>query len=286
MPNTISAAFAKFQSNLEITNLQSATVSTTQSNVRGVIDRRFVVLEDFQGGSYARNTMIAPLSTADVDIFVVLDPKYYSQHTPASLLGAMKNVLKASFPSTDDIAPDGQCVRIQFSNFKIDVVPCFNRQGGGLLLPNENNGLWFGSDPKAHIALWTQSNRAHNGNLVPVMKMMKAWNKKSGAYRSFALEVLVRNVLANVTITNHWSAVRYVFDKLRPFVRTKVADPSGFNDDICSYISTEAEYKRVEGWLAWSFEKASRAENLGDSGRIKEAHDAWREIFGDYFPAY
>ena len=129
MPSTISAAFAKFQSNLEITDLQSSAVSTTQSNVRGVIDRKFAVLEDFQGGSYARNTMIAPLSAADVDIFVVMDPKYFSQYAPAALLNAVKIALKASFPSTEDIAPDGQCVRIKFSNFKIDVVPCFNRQG-------------------------------------------------------------------------------------------------------------------------------------------------------------
>lgn len=37
MPTTITQGFTKFRSNLEITSLQSSTVSTRQTNVRGVV---------------------------------------------------------------------------------------------------------------------------------------------------------------------------------------------------------------------------------------------------------
>ena len=36
----------------------------------------FKILDDFLTGSYARSTMIAPLTEADIDVFVVLDSGY------------------------------------------------------------------------------------------------------------------------------------------------------------------------------------------------------------------
>ena len=73
MVTTISEAFRQFRSNLEITTLQEGTTSTRQQNVRDAVAADFTVLESFLTGSYRRNTMIAPLKTADIDVFVVLD---------------------------------------------------------------------------------------------------------------------------------------------------------------------------------------------------------------------
>ena len=58
---TISQGFRVLRSRLEITGLQSSTVSTRQRNVRNAVARGFTVLESFLTGSYARSTMIAPL---------------------------------------------------------------------------------------------------------------------------------------------------------------------------------------------------------------------------------
>ena len=76
MATSIDQAFRQFRSNLEITTLQEGTVSVRQTNVRDAVARDFAVLDTFLTGSYRRNTLIAPLSTADIDVFVVLDPKY------------------------------------------------------------------------------------------------------------------------------------------------------------------------------------------------------------------
>ncbi len=77
MPRTVAQGFDELRSRLEITELQASTVSTRQQNVRDAVKKGFVVLDDFLAGSYMRNTMIAPLSDADIDIFFVLSSEYY-----------------------------------------------------------------------------------------------------------------------------------------------------------------------------------------------------------------
>jgi len=78
MATTVQQSFLRFKQNLEITGLQASTVSTRQqSSVREVVERRFGVLDSFLTGSYSRSTMIAPLKEADVDIFFVLESKYF-----------------------------------------------------------------------------------------------------------------------------------------------------------------------------------------------------------------
>ena len=98
MATTISQAFSKLKENLNITSLQETTVSTRQKNVREAVEENFTVLSSFLSGSYIRSTMIAPLSQADVDIFVVLHPDYFTQDGQAALLDKLKVVLKKTYP--------------------------------------------------------------------------------------------------------------------------------------------------------------------------------------------
>src|SRR5947208_7414762 len=94
MPTTIAQGFEQLKSNLEITGLQEATVSTRQTNVRTAIEARLTVLESFLTGSQKRSTMIAPLTDADVDIFVVLHSQYYRPNGQSAPLDMVKAALE------------------------------------------------------------------------------------------------------------------------------------------------------------------------------------------------
>ena len=179
---TVPQAFGTLKSNLEITGLQQTTVSERQRAIRQAIARRLEVTESFLTGSYARSTMIAPLNEADVDVFVVLDDKYFYQHrnrsdSQAALLDQVRSVLRETYPRTPDISINGQAVTIRFTDFLVDVVPAFQRDRGGYLIPNSISRTWIPTDPKEHVRLVSEANQAHNGDLVPLIKMIKAWNK-------------------------------------------------------------------------------------------------------------
>jgi hypothetical protein len=115
MPHSIAESFQRFRSNLEITDPQSAIVSVRQQTVRKVLANDFQIVDDFLTGSYARSTMISPLSEADIDIFICLHPSYFSAFNgsnggPAGLLDRVKASLRKTYTSTPNMSRNGQAV--------------------------------------------------------------------------------------------------------------------------------------------------------------------------------
>jgi len=292
MATTVKQAFQGLKENLEITGLQRSTVSTRQSHVREVVEAGLTVVDPFLTGSYARNTMIAPLSEADVDVLMVLDPKYYHHYNgqnggQAGLLDLVKRTLRKTYTRTPDISRNGQAVTIRFEDFVIDVVPGFKAQGGGYLIPNSITQSWLTTNPKKHVEIFSAANTAHNGDLIPLVKMLKGWNKSHGAYfRSFHLEVLALEILNGVTISDTPSGARYIFDKARDRVTKKNLDPAGYGDDVGKYINSQEKINEAVSKFQLAYERAVKAEEYDRHGSTKEALGMWRKVFGDYFPAY
>jgi len=247
MARTVTQAFRELKGNLEITDLQESTASTRQQNVRRAVESYLTVLDSFLTGSYSRHTMIAPLKEADLDIFVVLDPGYYEEDGQANLLDRVERVLKNTYPRTPDISRNGQAVTIQFTDFAVDVVPAFYRKGGGYLIPNSARQTWIATDPKKHVEILSDANARHNGNLVPLIKMVKGWNRN---------------------IERHFP------------------DPSGYGGDVGAYLNTNPKIENAVARFESACDRAIRAEDYNRRGYVAEAIDMWRIIFGQYFPAY
>ena len=286
MATSITEGFDDFRSNLEITDLQSTVVSTRQQRVREALEAKLDVRDSFLTGSYARSTMIAPLARADLDVCVVLSADYFMAHTPSSLLELVRENLRETYPKTPRISNNGQAVTIRFTDFLMDVVPAFYRKGGGYLIPNTGAGRWISTDPKRHVELWSESNEFHQGGFVPLVKMLKAWNRAhSERFRSFHLETLVRGVFAETVIDDFPSALRYFFDQAHGKVDYQLAEPAGYGGDVGAYMigdllkATKDSLLRAEGW-------AINAEAAVADDAIDLAFEQYRMIFGDYFPAY
>lgn len=292
MSKTILESFRTFKVNLEITSLQTETVSTRQQNVREAVSKGLDVSDSFLTGSYSRHTLIAPLKQADIDVIVILDSKYYHNYNnqnggQAGLLDLLKRVLQRTYPTTPDISRNGQAVTIQFTDFAVDVVPAFNRQGGGYLIPNSITQSWLSTDPKQHVQIWSSANKTPAGDFVPLIKMLKAWNRSTSSFlRSFHLETMGLQILNNVTISDFPSGARYVFDKGREYVTKKNPDPAGYGADVGAYLNTEDKVKDAVSRFESAYTRAIKAEDLAQRGRVSDAVNMWRMVFGDYFPAY
>lgn len=286
MATTIPAAFQKLKANLEITGLQKSTVSTSQENVRDLITAEMDVLDSFLTGSYARSTMVAPLSEADIDIFIVLDPKYYEQDGQASLLDKIKRVLLKTYTKTPKISRNGQAVTITFTNFVVDVVPAFYRQGGGYLIPNSVNNTWIETNPKVHVDLMSTANAGHNYDLVPIVKMIKGWNKNiNNDFVSFYLELLAIKLFEGVTISDFPSGMRFFFDKGREGIKYTVKDPVEYGGYIQGFRNCTTVANAVSRFET-AYNRAIKAEQYANNGHIEDAINEWRKVFEDYFPAF
>lgn len=175
---------------------------------------------------------------------------------------------------------------IQFSDFQVDVVPAFYRQGGGYLIADSVSKAWIGTDPKKHIELSSAANTAHSGDLVPLIKMIKGWNVENGRYfRSFHLEVLAQQIFNNVHISDYPFGVRYFFEHGINAIAQKNLDPAGYGDDVGKYI-TYSMVEEAQRRFTTAYKRAQRAEQAAGDGKMAEAYEAWKLIFGSYFPSY
>jgi tRNA nucleotidyltransferase (CCA-adding enzyme) len=287
MSTTIAQGFAKLQENLQITDLQETTVDTRQKNIREAVAKELTVLKSFVTGSYRRGTLIAPLSKADIDIFVILDPSYHSADGYANLIDRVKRVVKVTYPTTPEVSRNGQAVTISFADFKVDVVPAFYRKDGGYLIPDSVMKRWIATDPTQHVTIWNSANITHLQQLVPVIRMIKQWNRAHSALlRSFHLETLILQILNNVKISDLPSAARFVFDKAREASKFVVNDPAGYGGNIAAYLDTKEKIAEVVKRFETAYTQAVEAERLAATNRIEQAFGKWRTIFGDSFPAF
>ena len=292
MATNVLEGFKQLRQNLEITGLQKSTVSTRQQNVREAVERELNVSDTFLTGSYSRHTMIAPLKQADIDIFILLDNTYFHHYNSqnggqAGLLDLVKRTLKKTYPKTPDISRNGQAVTITFTDFIVDVVPAFYRKGGGFLIPNSITQSWLSTDPKVHVEIISSANKWHNGDLVPLIKMIKGWNRNiNNHFRAFHLEVMTLQLLDGVRISNFPSGMRYFFDKARSYVRKQNPDPAGYKGDVGDYLNTQAKIDNAARQFENAYSASVKAEEAERRLNAYEAIDLWRKIFGNYFPAY
>ena len=283
MPKTIISGFDELQSRLNITTLQASTVSTRHTNVRDAIKAEFTTLDDFLTGSYRRNTMILPLKDADVDVMIVLDPAYHKKYTATALLDRVRTVLLKTY-TTPKISRSGQAVTITFSDFKVDVVVGYNRSGGGYLIANSSTDSYLSTNPKKHVEQWSASNAAQDGMLVPLMKMVKGWNRENGdLLRSFHLEAMVRAVYEGGKVGNYPGAVKEFFNVAKSHLDT--SDPAGYGGNVGAYLST-ANREGVLSRFASAHTRATDAIDYAAKGSIEKAYERWALVFGKYWPAY
>jgi predicted nucleotidyltransferase len=285
MATSIPEAFNKLKSNLSVTNIQEFTISDRQKAVREVVEKQFKVEKSFLTGSYQRSTAIPPLSELDVDIFVVLEPSYFHANKPSQLLDKVRSALPERYPRTPKIRRNGQAVTIRFADFGVDVVPAFNRRGGGFLIPDSKSETWISTDPKVHTEHLTRENTKHDGLLVPLVKMAKAWNRGiNGAFSGFYLELLTAHVLSKSKVHDLAGGISLVLDKGREAVRDSMADPTGFGTVRgLEAVTTTAD--AVDRFKT-AYDRAQRALDFDRRGYTSRAFEEWRSVFGDYFPTY
>jgi Second Messenger Oligonucleotide or Dinucleotide Synthetase domain len=288
MATTVIQAFEDFRTKLEITSNQTTNVSTRQQNVRKNVGAKLTVLDDFLTGSYMRSTMIAPLKDADVDVFIVLDPSHYdsSPNGPANVLANVKRVIDNAYTEATEASRNGQAITIKFSDFKVDVVPAFNRQGGGYLIPDPVGKRWISTNPKTHVQQWSDSNKFHDYRLVPFIKMVKAWNRAhSRRFRSFHLETMIRQIFESRKIGAYADTAFYFFESA--YNNLLVSDPAGLGGALHSYMSQDVnEMIAVRASLTSAATKAREAIAFNKAGDNAKAIGKWGVTFGDYFPAY
>lgn len=289
---SIEEAFETFRQRLELSDTERADTIRKHTSVRDCIRGGFQIDRDFLTGSYDRHTKTKPLK--DVDVFFTLGPdeKHWRSKAPSEVLDAFVKRLKGTF-GNDCVEPGRRCATVEFEKntkdeegkvLSIDAVPAFEL-ADCYEIPDRDLGKWIKTDPEIHAEKSTAKNKALGGKWVPLVKMLKRWNRSADKpiKPSFLIEVMAHD-LVDGPFTTYPGEVRRFFAAAMDGITRPWNDPAGLGPPVSDQMTPELIQKAVAA-LRRAETEASRAVRLAQQGKQGEALAVWREIMGRYFPA-
>ncbi|MNS21734.1 hypothetical protein D3C72_535030 [compost metagenome] len=272
-------------------------------------------------GSFARRTKIRPLD--DIDMLMLLNAggttsvhlhadayglrldnsaaslAPYANHNGfidsnrvlnqiRSSLGSITNYSKA------EIKRSGEAVVLNLSSYEwaFDVVPAapINDHEGGTayyLIPN-GVGNWKRTDPRIDARHITAVNQAHNGQFLPLIRLIKQWRRTFDcpSISSYYLETLAWMAFKDSTSDLDFpDLLRFFFETAKNYVFRPCPDPKGLGPALDSAVTLEDKIGfYIDFYLAakWSATAIERDANGDTSGALFY----WGLVFGDEFPTY
>lgn len=293
MATTIDQAFRQYASNLEITDRQAGLVRSRREAVVRALRAQIslYVPESLLIGSYDRQTLIRYLSEGDVDVMVILhygiNAVWDSPTGTEAALNRFKAVLDAAFPSVEK-RRDRNCITMQYSEFRLDVVPAFSYANGSYYkIPDAVRHLWVSTNPIEFQAQLTRLNTTMSSMFIPMVKMVKGWNRNAGwPIRSFHLEcMMLRWFTSNPSVSSYPSTLVRFFQALPILLGQESTDPV-MGDRVDSYLDEGYPSRRQE-----AITKATNAAALAKSAEGMSYYAAyaipeWKRLFGEFFPSY
>ncbi len=296
MAYTVISSFNDFLTNLNITDRQSTVVSTCRTNVINAIKKE-LTLNDTQSlliGSWDRNTLVKYLSEGDVDVMVIL---HYSNNkdlvdgpnSETRTLNKFKDILQSKYPNTE-MRRDRHCITMKLSQFTLDVVPAIEYTAGGYRIPDSVDGKWINTNPIKFAELITSINKNTDGMVIPVIKMLKAWNRNIGYLLSgYHIECMAYNHYKNYTEKyTYGSTLQVFFSKLSNYLTNSTYDPIS-SSRVDTYLDNSASYTNRQIAINKAISAASKstsAVEMNEKGYNEKAIILWKDIFGDFFPIY
>jgi len=286
-------AFEIFRQRLELSETEQKDAIRRHNDVRACIRATFDIERDFLTGSYARYTKTKPLK--DVDIFFCLGAKdrHWRNKHPYEVLQAFEQCLAAKY-GADSVDPGRRCVTVEFEKrnptadeegkvLSNDAVPAYELSDC-YEIPDRNLGKWIKTNPDTHREESTAKNKALDGKWVPLVKMLKRWNRSADSpiTPSFLIEVMALE-LVDPPFTNYPSEIRRFFAAALDGIARDWPDPAGFGPPVSDQMTPQKRQEAIAA-LRTAEVKAARAVRLEQQGKIGEALALWSEVMGKYFP--
>jgi Second Messenger Oligonucleotide or Dinucleotide Synthetase domain len=290
---TVAEAFETFRQRLELSETESKDAIRRHNDVRDCIRAKFDVDRDFLTGSYARHTKTKPLK--DVDIFFCLgaEDAQWRSKPPLDVLSAFENCLADRF-GADIVDPGRRCVTVEFEKsnptadeegkvLSNDTVPAYELDGC-YEIPDRELGKWIKTDPDVHAEKATAKNQQLAGKWVPLVKMLKRWNRSAGnpIAPSFLIEVMALDLI-DPPFTSYPDEIRHFFAAALDGIMQDWPDPAGLGPPVSDQMPLQKRQEAAAAFRAAEV-KAARAVRLEQQGKNGEALALWREVMGKYFP--
>ncbi len=289
----ITKRFRAFYHNLCLTDAQVREGADHHNGVRKSLNAHYygyssTSANSFLSGSWGKSTRTRP--PRDIDIYFVLPIQVYWRfqlvqgNKQSALLQDVKRILQLTYPNTN-LRGDGQVVVVGFHRMSVEVVPAFTCTSGQYLICDTHaGGRYKVADPMAEMSHISGGNARFNGNLCPLIMMMKAWQYHCNVpLKSFCIELVAADFLRQYQwARNGFSYYDWI---MRDFL--------GYLCDRANqYVFVPGTYKATwlgDAWLSraeTAHGRAVKACNYEMKNYIYPAGEEWQKIFGTQIPLW
>ncbi len=277
------AAFQRLHANLQMDEIDPRIAGGRIIEARAALRAEMGVLETVFAGSYSRQTMLPPLRFAKLDVVFVMDPRHFRPEGHVGTLEWAHDVFHKAYGDRAALSASGRAVTIRFPDYSLDAIPGFHREGGGYVIPDSATRRWLATNPARHADMWRDADSLHRGRLIPLLKMLKAWNRCNGSpLQSLHLEALAIDIYRSVKITDDESGVRYFFNRARAAVLDPLTDPAGLGGNLATYLDDTEKLSAAVKKLENAYASAVNAQQIEQLGKPEHAAREWLPVFGRY----
>jgi len=308
MALTVAQSFNLFQSRLELSQSFQEKVTMHHNAIRKWIESYDSNIKTKLIGSLQRKTRIQPRSedVFDIDILVILG-SFYSWVSsggikPEDALEKVEGIVSEHGTYEKiGVETDNPTIIFEYEdNVKIELVPAYLDQIGkapnGTPTPPVGRGYWIPKNNRWVMADYdydaeyiSKLNRNSYGYLIPIIKMLKAAKRNLFPYmKSYHLEVMATDLITSVVndfkhqeLLIAYPSLVYSFFFLGKDKVLQTSNIPGSNSpsaDGYMSIGKKQEFSELFGRIA---EYCKKTFDMSEKESIK----AWRELFGDPFPA-
>ncbi len=283
----VSDAFDNLKSALEITTTEQQLASNRRQAIYNHLQEHWDITRAFLTGSYDRHTKTKKLK--DVDIFAVIDHDGDQANLrgigPSAVLANLKAVLDLKYPGNVSVEVVA-CV-ISFGTDEImsfEVVPAFERSGGGYEIPDTATGGWIATDPTKHAEATAAKNAECGEKWVPFVKMVKGINREADEPidPSFLIEVMALD-LVRPPFGRYQDEIAGFCASAADQVTADWPDPAGVGPAVNRGVTVSGRQRAATAFKEWQ-RQAEAAIDLEDEGNERAAVEAWRDLFGNRMP--
>ena len=264
---------------------QRSLVSARHSEIDKIVIADFGAQVTSMPGAFSRNTSIQPLEDNKIDLFVQFNPDLGQRSTPVGLLNKLEGLLVEHYPEAT-LSADKQAVLVKFPDVAFHIVPCFYQDKKGYVIADAKNNKWRKTDPGIFYYALDDANNRHKGLLLPVIRIIKHWNRRNGDwFNDYYLELMVKQALDGVKFDSYVQAIKHVFKKAIHLVVFTIDDPSDFGKQM---EGLKDVFKMVEAMLSFQecHARIVKAEHYEKRGDLISAYKEWGKIFKADFPSY
>ncbi|MEP7378165.1 MAG: hypothetical protein ABI725_01230 [Chloroflexota bacterium] len=287
MGYTASTCFDELLAGLRLTPTQKDIAAGRVAHLKTFFPTAFAMARDvWATGSYARDTLIS--WRRDVDVMAIVSDDYWPtyQFDSSKFLYRVRDRLNDEYRNTK-VSSQEISVRIAAGeDIEVDVVPGFERDDGGFLIPN-GSGRWMATNPPAHFEKVRELNVQLDSRFKPLVRIMKAWNEANARpISSIHVELLVYAIWHGESLVPSWpEAVDKTLLLMPIWLKEPLPDiwaPGGMVDRGLSSDQRAKSLRMVDS----DYDKAAEALRLERDRKYREANEAWQVVFRRKFPAY